>query len=46
MFAFGGENAQADRLRADGIEVVDGRVDLEKYGIRVVDGRIDCEKQR
>ena len=45
-FAFGGENAQADRLRADGIEVVDGRVDLEKYGIRVVDGRIDCEKQR
>ena len=45
-FAFGGENAQADRLRADGIEVVDGRVDLEKYGIRVVDGRIVCEKQR
>ena len=43
-FAFGGENAQADRLRADGIEVVDGRVDLEKYGIRVVDGRIVCEK--
>lgn len=45
-FAFGGENAQADRLRADGIEVVDGRVDLEKYGIRVVNGRIVCEKQR
>ena len=45
-FAFGGENAQADRLRADGIEVVDGRVYLEKYVIRVVDGRIDCEKQR
>ncbi len=32
-FAFGGKNVQADRLRADGIEVEDGRVDLEKYGM-------------
>ena len=28
---------QANRLRADGIEVIDGRVDLDKYGIRIVD---------
>lgn len=33
-FAFGGEDAQADRLRADGIEVVNGKVDLEKFGIK------------
>ena len=33
-FAFGGEGAQAALLRADGIEVVDGRVDLKKYGIK------------
>lgn len=32
-FAFGGKNVQADRLMADGIEVVNGRVDLKKYGI-------------
>lgn len=31
-FAFGGEGEQARRLRADGIEVKDGRVDLRKYG--------------
>lgn len=31
-FAFGGAGEQAKRLRADGIEVVDGRVDLRKYG--------------
>ena len=30
-FAFGGENEQARRLMADGIEVVDGKVDLGKY---------------
>ena len=34
-FAFGGEGAQAKLLMADGIEVVNGRVDLEKYGVRV-----------
>ena len=32
-FAFGGKNVQAERLIADGIEVVNGRVDLKKYGI-------------
>lgn len=32
-FAFGGARAQAKLLRADGIEVVDGRVDLAKYGM-------------
>lgn len=36
-FAFGGADEQANRLRADGIEVIDGRVDLDKYGIQVVD---------
>lgn len=32
-FAFGGPGAQAKLLRADGIEVKDGRVDLKKYGM-------------
>ena len=32
-FAFGGEGAQARLLQADGIAVVDGRVDLKIYGI-------------
>ncbi|MBR1740609.1 MAG: methylated-DNA--[Lachnospiraceae bacterium] len=32
-FAFGGPGKQKELLEADGIEVVDGRVDLEKYGI-------------
>lgn len=36
-FAFGGAGEQAKRLRADGIEVIDGRVDLDKYGIWIVD---------
>ncbi|MDY6325584.1 MAG: methylated-DNA--[protein]-cysteine S-methyltransferase [Catonella sp.] len=30
-FAFGGPHEQANRLRADGIEVVDNKVDLSKY---------------
>jgi len=30
-FAFGGENAQAKLLMQDGIEVVDGKVDMRKY---------------
>ena len=34
-FAFGGAGAQARLLESDGIEVVDGRVDLSKYGIDV-----------
>lgn len=32
-FAFGGEGAQAKRLEEDGVEVIDGKVDLSKYGI-------------
>ncbi len=32
-FAFGGKGAQERLLIADGVEVKDGRVDLEKYGI-------------
>ena len=33
-FAFGGLNEQAKRLREDGIEVVNNKVDLEKYGMK------------
>ena len=36
-FAFGGAGQQAKLLQADGIEVNNGRVDLQKYGI-VVEG--------
>lgn len=32
-FAFGGEGAQAKRLEEEGVEVIDGKVDLSKYGI-------------
>lgn len=32
-FAFGGSGAQTKLLREDGIEVVDGKVDLKRYGI-------------
>ena len=31
-FAFGGLGAQAKLLEADGIEVIDGKVDLKRYG--------------
>lgn len=34
-FAFGGSAAQAKLLLEDGVEVVDGRVDLRRYGINV-----------
>lgn len=33
VFVFGGINVQAEMLEQDGIEVVDGKVDLKKYGI-------------
>lgn len=33
-FAFGGAEVQADLLRADGIEVRDGKVDLNRYGFQ------------
>ena len=30
-FAFGGENRQIELLEAEGVEFVDGRVDMKKY---------------
>lgn len=33
-FAFGGGKAQAELLREDGVEVGNGKVDLEKYGMK------------
>ena len=30
-FAFGGENKQIELLEAEGIEFIDGRVDMKKY---------------
>lgn len=39
-FTFGGKNVQADRLTADGVTVVDGRVDMERFGIKILDGEI------
>ena len=32
-FVFGGADVQQSRLEAEGVEVKDGRVDLEKYAI-------------
>lgn len=32
-FAFGGAEVQAEMLRAEGVVVTDGRVDLRKFGI-------------
>ena len=31
-FAFGGADRQAELLRAEGVEVIDGVVDLGRYG--------------
>lgn len=31
-FAFGGENIQKQLLENEGVEVIDGKVDLKKYG--------------
>ena len=36
-FAFGGAGAQAKLLKAEGIEVIDGKVDLKKYGIQITE---------
>ena len=36
-FAFGGADEQAKLLMDEGIEVIDGRVDLDKYGIQIAD---------
>lgn len=35
-FAFGGEMVQAKLLIEDGVEVVDGKVDLKKYGMKIL----------
>ena len=35
-FAFGGIGVQQKLLEADGIEVIDGKVDLEKYSVRTL----------
>lgn len=34
-FAFGGEHAQEKLLMAEGVEVVDGKVDLKKFGMKM-----------
>lgn len=39
-FAFGGEDVQAKLLEADGIPVIDEKVDLEQYGICVEEKRL------
>lgn len=33
-FAFGGDNEQQKLLEQDGIEVINGKVDLKKFGMR------------
>ena len=33
-FAFGGADRQAELLRAEGVEVMNGKVDLERYGLK------------
>lgn len=42
-FAFGGPCAQAELLRADGIEVVDNKVDLKRYAINVSDIELESK---
>lgn len=37
-FAFGGAGAQAKLLQSEGIEVIDGRVDLKKYQFKEIEG--------
>lgn len=37
-FAFGGAGAQAKLLAAEGVEVTNGRVDLQVYGIKTIQG--------
>lgn len=37
-FAFGGPSTQQELLEADGIEVIDGKVDLSKYGMEINEG--------
>ena len=44
-FVFGGAGAQEKLLKADGIEVTDGRVNLKKYGITVT-GNAESKKTK
>lgn len=44
-FAFGGQDRQAQLLRAEGVEVVDGKVDLAVYGWNG-QSRWDCGKDK
>ncbi len=44
-FAFGGAGKQAAILEADGIEVINGKVDLTKYGMDVEAIRHECSGQ-
>lgn len=39
-FAFGGLGAQANLLKADGVTVINGKVDLAQFGICVKDGEL------
>ena len=34
-YVFGGASVQKELLEADGIEVVDGKVDLSKYAVEI-----------
>ena len=34
-FAFGGAGKQAELLEAEGVEVINGKVDLKKYGMNI-----------
>ena len=52
-FAFGGAGKQRALLEAEGVEVINGRVDLERFqmkgkkraeGVEVIDGRVDLER--
>ena len=45
-FAFGGAEVQADRLRAEGVEVKDGRVDLSRYQMQTPEAAIPAETVR
>lgn len=44
-FAFGGSGAQAKLLEADGVKVVNGKVDLEKFGINVREIEAEAEAE-
>ena len=44
-FVFGGEEEQSRRLRSEGIEVRNGRVDLAKYGWRPEASAYELEKR-